>query len=578
MKSAVVNTLYHGLFCLSVAIAALLYKQRLFYDGGADILCVINSGSFCFFHDRHILLFSQVLPLLLVKLGLPLKYVLIAFSISPVLFLYGLYALAHGWLKRGGSGILFLLLSVVTMRHTYFQFPISEVLYGSGLVLFAVQLLDSGYYKKITGMIAGAVCLYFILLSHPLVWPVFLLAMVLLAFRDSLRRTALYTAVFFGASAALLADASGSASGQSLFAWSAMAGHMPAHWDVSGLFRQWMQLLGQYPGLTVLMGASLVLLTIARQVVKAGFLAMAYLLAFLVIRDGPGVYVLVLTASAVLGLQSALRAIPCLQYSPAAVLLFVACFAGGLAAILQESRVYALGVSQVERFVDYGRQLEGDKFIVSEVHTERAGVPFLQYASTLLSSIDGGPTVIICTDDNLTGGYDNPEITDSIQPEMIVNLADSLLQKRALPACQANRAVDHLLHPGYFTISDEGFRTLEDDSLNAMPYLKNHLALELRDVTYLSFKRQMLAEVELVNEGETTVFSSEENGLYLLLYDVGTGAYSTDTQLLAVDLVDTFVQAVIQDFPDFSQPELVAVHAFRDSVFIASSDTFRYAR
>jgi hypothetical protein len=83
-------------FTVYAVFAVVYFKERCIYiDSAFQLFKIINFENFNFEAHRYGVVFSQFLPLLAIKFALPLKYVLIAFSLSFVLLGYLVFLLCY---------------------------------------------------------------------------------------------------------------------------------------------------------------------------------------------------------------------------------------------------------------------------------------------------------------------------------------------------------------------------------------------------------------------------------------------------------------------------------------------------
>lgn len=141
------DLLTHLAFGIWAVLALWFFQERLYSDSGFYLSKVITYESFWIELSRFVLVFSEWLPLLCIKLGCSLKTILIAYSLGHVLFCYGIY-----WVGRyrwGNHQIGWFLITLQTVGILYgFCAPGFELYYvGSLLALFSV-ILDASKRSK----------------------------------------------------------------------------------------------------------------------------------------------------------------------------------------------------------------------------------------------------------------------------------------------------------------------------------------------------------------------------------------------------------------------------------------------
>lgn len=135
-------------FGIWAVLALWFFQERLYSDSGFYLSKVVTYETFWIELSRFVLIFSEWLPLLCIKLGCSLKTVLIAYSLGHVLFCYGIYWI--GRYRYGNHQIGWFLIAIQTLGILHgFCAPGFELYYvGSFLGLFAVIMDDSSTSKR----------------------------------------------------------------------------------------------------------------------------------------------------------------------------------------------------------------------------------------------------------------------------------------------------------------------------------------------------------------------------------------------------------------------------------------------
>lgn len=116
------------------------FQERLYSDSGFYLSKVVTYETFWIELSRFVLVFSEWLPLLCLKLGCSLKTVLIAYSLGHVLFCYGIYWMGRYRWDNHQIGWFLIAIQTVGILHGFYA-PGFELYYvGSLLGLFAVIL------------------------------------------------------------------------------------------------------------------------------------------------------------------------------------------------------------------------------------------------------------------------------------------------------------------------------------------------------------------------------------------------------------------------------------------------------
>ena len=155
------------LFFICLALVSLFYwRERQAFDAAHYLFELIDRKWFFIAHGRPLGVVSQVLPLVGIWLGVPLKAVAILYSIGDILWYYLIFLfLGYGLQTRQGIIILLLLLSV-TVRFSFFC-PVTELLQGLALIPVWIALLNKSFRFRFPVLIF---VLALIIFSHPLLF------------------------------------------------------------------------------------------------------------------------------------------------------------------------------------------------------------------------------------------------------------------------------------------------------------------------------------------------------------------------------------------------------------------------
>lgn len=142
--------LAHLYFLTLIIFSIVYYKQRVIYiDSAAQIFEIINNETFAIYVKRYSMFISQLFPILMIKIGLPLKSIIIAYSVSFILIAYFSFWLSFNKLKNKFSIIIFPLI-IIGIRLTFFH-AISETFQALAFstILFAfIYYIDEKKFAK----------------------------------------------------------------------------------------------------------------------------------------------------------------------------------------------------------------------------------------------------------------------------------------------------------------------------------------------------------------------------------------------------------------------------------------------
>lgn len=172
----------HVVFGVLLVFAVVWAYARVFYiDSAYQLFDIINTGTFSVNDGRYAMVISQLLPLLCLKLHLPLPVIAVAYSLSFVLLAYICYLLVQYVLKDGRTALAMLCV-FLCMRQT-FMHCISEtfqLMFFAFLLyaLVACRRIRSSVFSRaayLLSLLAVSACCVFI---HPVA--LFFLAFILL--------------------------------------------------------------------------------------------------------------------------------------------------------------------------------------------------------------------------------------------------------------------------------------------------------------------------------------------------------------------------------------------------------------
>lgn len=153
----------HLCFLILIILAIVFSEERLLADSGFYLFKVVNQESFWIEHNRFILLFSQILPCLGVKIGCSLKTLIILYSVGHVLFFYSLFLIGKYYFKLQEIGIYLLLLQTLGIASGFFV-PMFELYYASGFLILFYLLYQQNISKG--RLLLLFILAFFIITAH----------------------------------------------------------------------------------------------------------------------------------------------------------------------------------------------------------------------------------------------------------------------------------------------------------------------------------------------------------------------------------------------------------------------------
>ncbi|RMG78136.1 MAG: hypothetical protein D6714_18605 [Bacteroidetes bacterium] len=131
----------YAFWAVLLAMSVVFFRERvLFLDAGFQVFKMVNESAPQIYHYRFSTLLVQWLPWLAFSLGAPLKWIMILYSASYVLFFGAIYHLIAGRLKNEYLGWALLLLFTLLALDSFY-FVQSEFYIGLALLLLAYAWL-----------------------------------------------------------------------------------------------------------------------------------------------------------------------------------------------------------------------------------------------------------------------------------------------------------------------------------------------------------------------------------------------------------------------------------------------------
>lgn len=158
---------YITLFIFSV----IFYKERIInLDAALYLFNIVRNANFSIEHYRFIAVFTEIFPLIAVKLSLPLNMVMIFYSAGFIVYYFACYLLCGVVFKNYKLGLALLLYHILFTTHTFY-WGLSEFIQAVSLMFPFMAFILSVYKKERKPLhyiifIAGLTTLVF---AHPLI-------------------------------------------------------------------------------------------------------------------------------------------------------------------------------------------------------------------------------------------------------------------------------------------------------------------------------------------------------------------------------------------------------------------------
>jgi len=401
-------------FTVLLVLSVVFYREKLLADSGYYLARVINSGQLWPEHGRYILILSQLLAWIGVVLHLPLKAVLILYSVNHLLFPVIVFYISVYRLQQPMAGIVLLLLQVAGIT-TGFLVPMFELYYAAVLLVLLASILYSGktgFWPAFFMLVSG----FFIMSSHPV--GIAMIAMVLgfYTFSDCRRRLKLYLG-FLAILALLVAikifSVSDYESGKTAVILNEIAG---GKYNLA-FFRQLLAFLAThyaFIGLLAVLIAVLMLLNQRYKMLIAYFVSLMIFIALSALNTGifelsryneqvwfPIIFAVVFPL--LTGLEKTVKGMG----SVLLVGLLLLFGSWRLFVITENALQYSERTKVMMRLINHARTMDGHRFIVDEFNITNPlsiGANWSYPIETMLLSSEGGPSesVSICTLEDYT--------------------------------------------------------------------------------------------------------------------------------------------------------------------------------
>ncbi len=534
----------HAPWFILMALSIILYKERIFADSGFYVAQFINNRFFWIECQRIVLAISQVLPLSAVWIGLELKYVLILYSVSHVLFFYLLFLFVYYILRDRRSGLLIILTQTVGITFSFFT-PMFELYYGVPLLItfYAIWRLN---IRASLVMLILMILEVLILLSHPLSFMLFPF-LLLYDFRSSKpRRWTVYAMLLLVMAGVIVLKAYtmcpyevGKLSWQLDFLNNPKIQQLLEPSFYLGLLRFF---IFNYPEVLIALIIVISMFSYRRDwfrllLVTGTFMAYLFLVCSVYSLDRSRYmeqvlfpFVPLVFIPLIYGFPKEPR--PGLQNI--SILLISGLIAYRLFMIYNGSSLFVARVNQMEHLIESARQKGGSKFIVSESNIDK-GYTQLNWSypleTMMLSSLKGSDltVTIVPKEDYYYEGNDR-----KMGPK------DFLFRRWEIK--------DHdWLNPTYFHLDPGAYRMLNDSTPNQdLEYISRNLRINVNARGFYQSLDTVWVEVRIVNRGNEPLRAGNGEDIFLSYFWMKGNDY-LDWNGILTPIETDVVKALSQD-------------------------------
>ena len=191
------NRIYFFLFWLVYfSLSIYFFVERTTYaDSGYYLFNIIQKENFNFEHFRYTSFLTQWLAVLAVKLNMPLKVVMLMYSLGISIYLFVIFLIINFLSAQKWHKYIYLLSILATIHHVFF-FIASEIFIGNGLLLLLTVTLTTNKINEVKKFLVLGVILILLFFLHQLLMmiAVFIFALSFIHNRNKLAIIALLIA------------------------------------------------------------------------------------------------------------------------------------------------------------------------------------------------------------------------------------------------------------------------------------------------------------------------------------------------------------------------------------------------
>ena len=495
-----------------LAIAVFFFKARIFADSGFYLAQLINNQTF-WIGTQHILSgLPQLITLIGVWTGLEIKYILLIFSVSPVLFFYLLFLFVYYGLRDRRSGLLILLSQTVGIVYGFFS-PMFELYYTVPLLItfYAIWKLHFRFGAIWVLLILEALIIF----SHPLAPGLFAFILLFDYRKETAKPIKFYVPVIL-----VFIAIAGLNYYLNIITKSAQAGLIYTYVeDKPYLLLQNLNnfkdiafyTLRYFPEILAALILVIFMLINTKQWIRLTLITVTFVVYVVYINSK-------LNNTNSISLEEAMYTLFPIVFIPLiygfpidrrqgllniSILLISAVIAFRLVVIYYTSEIFVKRVAQMEQLIEAARQKGGSKFVVSMYAVDH-GYTKLNWSysieTMLLSAFAGNDiSVTIAPEEDLT--------IDAINENIAAN--QFIFRKGELK----NQS---WLNKRYFHLDIGSYRTLNDSTLNSnMSLTGNNLRITMDTKKIYQAIDTVWIPVTIVNRGDIPVYSGKKNNVFL---------------------------------------------------------------
>lgn len=538
-----------SVFAVLIFLSAVFYHERLLVDSGYYLMRVINSRLPWVEHQRFILILSQVLPVIGVNLVVPLKTVLLLYSLNHVLFPLLIFFFSFFIFRNQFSGIMLILLQVAGLV-TGFLVPMFELYYAAALLVLFASVLYSGSLNKYHYLLLIVIA-FFVTSSHPVGMALLIMVIVFHLSVNGLKYLKFYAFIGSVILGFLLLKYLHASSYESGKANSIVQEFISGKYNLSFLV-QLSGFLFQYYWALIIMALGMIIQMIRQKKFKIMAIYLISIVVFIILsalntgnfewsRYNEQVWFplgFVVLFPLMTGLFSEVK-----QFTSTILLFVLLVFtAYRLLLIYENAAIYRQRTAQLSNLTRYVQATGVDKFVVDELNLAEPLTPGANWSypiESMFFSAETGPehTVTICT------------LEDYTFQDLYMELTDS-----SYVFWRINTAPDGSLNPHYFTLHSNAYVMLNNDSAPELisDSIKQQVLLKQEVDKSMTFAAGEWARVwsVIVNRSPSVLFSGRKSGFFMTYEWKGVTTETALNTPLRVDIDKKFRQDVIIRTPE----------------------------
>ena len=155
-------------FCCMLVMAVIFYNERIIcVDSAAYLFTILREGDFTIQHSRFIAVLTEIFPLVASKMSLPLRDVMIIYSVGFVIYQLTIYLICGFVLKDYRMGVVLLLFHILFATYSFY-WGVSELLQGVPVMLLLFTCINAANHKRAITILLLFLFIPVIVFSHPL--------------------------------------------------------------------------------------------------------------------------------------------------------------------------------------------------------------------------------------------------------------------------------------------------------------------------------------------------------------------------------------------------------------------------